>query len=80
MRKPFKGIPVVKLDSHINPSTWFGDGATAAMVWPADNATANLFQTTPATLDPNNYLAGLGYQLVRWVRPEFVRVLKAPVD
>jgi len=80
VRKPFKGIPVVKLDSHINPSTWFGDGATAAMVWPADNATANLFQTTPATLDPNNYLAGLGYQLVRWVRPEFVRVLKAPVD
>jgi hypothetical protein len=80
VRKPFKGIPVVKLDSWINPSTWFGDGATAAMVWPADNATANLFQATSATLDPNNYLAGLGYQLVRWVRPEFVRVLKDPVD
>jgi hypothetical protein len=79
-RKLNKGIPVVKLDSHINPSTWFSEGATAAMIWPADNATANLFQTTAATLDNNNYLGGLGYRLVRWVRPEFVRVLKDPVD
>ena len=79
-RKLQKGIPVVRLDSRVNPSTWFSDGATAAMVWPADNATANLFQKTPATADPGNYLAGLGYRLLRWVRPEFVRVLKDPID
>jgi hypothetical protein len=79
MIKPLKGIPVVKLDSHINPSTWFSDGATAAMVWPADNSTANLFQTTRPTHDPNALLAGSGYNMVRWVRPEFIRVLRDPV-
>src|SRR5262249_55526389 len=40
------GIPVVSLDSWINPND-----TTVAMVWPADNATANLFQTTRATDD-----------------------------
>jgi hypothetical protein len=77
--KPFKGIPVVKLDSHFNPSTWVSDGATAAMIWPADNATANLFQTTQSTSDPRGLLAGKGFGMVRWIRPEFVRVLRDPV-
>jgi hypothetical protein len=79
-RKLQKGIPVVNLDSHINPSSWFSDGATAAMVWPADNATANLFLKTHGTFDPNGTLSGLGYTMLRWVRPEFVRVLKDPVE
>jgi hypothetical protein len=78
-RKTYKGIPVVKLDSFINPSTWFSHGATAAMVWPADNRTANLFQTAGATQDNLSLLAGQGIGPMRWVRPEFVRVLKDPV-
>jgi hypothetical protein len=79
-RQYMKEIPVVKLDSWINPSTWIGDGAMAAMVWPADNRTANLFQTARATQDNNNLLVGQGIGPMRWVRPEFVRVLKAPAD
>jgi hypothetical protein len=79
-RKLQKGIPAVKLDSNANPSTWFSDGATAAMVWPADNATANLFLKTHGTSDSGGCLAGLGYTMVRWVRPEFVRVLKDPFE
>jgi hypothetical protein len=35
--------------------------STAAMVWPADNATANLFLKTHGTCDPNGSLSGLGY-------------------
>jgi hypothetical protein len=78
-RKTYKGIPVVKLDSFINPSTWFSGGATAAMVWPADNRTANLFQTTMATQDNLDLLAGQGIGMMRWIRPEFIRVLKDPI-
>jgi hypothetical protein len=78
-RNLYRGIPVVKLDSFINPSTWFSDGATAAMVWPADNRTANLFQTTRATADNNNLLTGQGFGMMRWIRPEFIRVLKDPI-
>jgi hypothetical protein len=80
MRQFRKEIPVVKLDSWANPSTWIGDGALAAMVWPADNRTANLFQSARATQDNNNLLVGQGIGPMRWVRPEFVRVLKAPAD
>ena len=73
---PFlSGVPVVKLDSWINPYD-----ATAAMVWPADNSTANLFQTADATQDSNGLLVGQGYGPMRWVRPEFIRILKAPYD
>jgi hypothetical protein len=50
------------------------------MVWPADNATANLFLKTHGTSDSGGCLAGLGYTMVRWVRPEFVRVLKDPFE
>ncbi len=69
------GVPVVKLDSWINPYN-----ATAAMVWPADNSTANLFARAHATEDINNLLSGQGIGPLRWVRPEFIRVLKFPVD
>lgn len=73
---PFQsGVPVVKLDSWINPYN-----ATAAMVWPADNSTANLFLTANATQDSNGLLAGQGIGPMRWVRPEFIRILKAPID
>jgi len=79
--KAWSGIPVVKLDSWINPSTWFGDdGAVAAMVWPADNSTANLFQTSSPTGDNYGFLASQSISLLRWIRPEFVRVIKEPVD
>jgi hypothetical protein len=77
--KTWSGIPVVKLDSAINPSTWFGDGATAAMVWPADNSTANLFQSASPTGDNYGFLAGQSLGPMRWVRPEFIRVIKEPV-
>ena len=73
-------IPVVRLDSHFNPSTWFSEGATAAMVWPADNATANLFLQVNSTHDPVGALAGAGFEMLRWVRPEFIRVLQDPFD
>ena len=71
---------MVKLDSWINPSTWWGSGAIAAMVWPADNSTANLFQTVAPTQDNLGLLVGQGIGLMRWVRPEFVRVIKEPID
>ncbi len=70
-----QGVPVVKLDSWINPYN-----STAAMVWPADNSTANLFQTADATQDSIGLLTGQGIGPMRWVRPEFIRVLKAPFD
>jgi hypothetical protein len=65
----YQGIPVVPLDSWINPSTWTGPGAVAAMIWPADNRTANLFQTAAQTQDNNNLLVGQGIEMMRWVRP-----------
>ncbi|MBR1222381.1 hypothetical protein JQ557_30575 [Bradyrhizobium sp. U87765 SZCCT0131] len=71
----FMGVPVVNLDSWANPYS-----ARAAMVWPADNSTANLFLSVAPTQDDNGMLAGQGLNLLRWVRPEFIRVLKAPVD
>jgi hypothetical protein len=71
----FPGVPVVGLDSWINPGS-----ATAAMVWPADNSTANLFQDAAATQDNLGLLSGQGIGPLRWVRPEFIRILKAPID
>ena len=70
----FPGVPAVQLDSSINPYS-----ATAAMVWPADNSTANLFQVADATEDVNGLLSGQGIGPLRWVRPEFIRILKAPI-
>lgn len=73
---PFSsGVPVVKLDSWYNPYN-----ATAAMVWPADNSTANLFQTAGKTQDNLGLLSDQMIGPLRWVRPEFIRILKAPFD
>ncbi len=41
--------------------------------------TANLFQKTRATSDNNNLLTGQGIGMMRWIRPELIRVLKDPV-
>lgn len=70
----FPGVPVVKLDSSFNPYN-----ATAAMVWPADNSTANLFPAADATEDNLGLLSGQDIGPLRWVRPEFIRILKAPI-
>jgi len=68
---PFwRGIPAVELDSWINP----GD-ATVVPVYPADNITANLLQATAAT-DHGGLLANRGIELVRWVKPEFIRIIR----
>jgi hypothetical protein len=66
----YKGVPVVKLDSWANPSD-----ATAAMVWPADNATATLFKSTTPT-DDGGLLKSLNISLMRWVKPEFMQVIE----
>src|SRR5262249_1552820 len=68
-----KAIPVVKL------STWFADGL-AAMVWPADNRTGNLFLQTHPIRDTLGALSGKGYEMARFVKPEFIRVLQDPFD
>jgi hypothetical protein len=68
---PFwRGIPAIELDSWINP----GD-ATVVPVYPADNATAKLFQATAAT-DHGGLLSNLRLELVRWVKPEFIRIIR----
>ena len=73
---PFStNVPVVKLDSSINPFD-----ATAAMIWPADNSTAHLFEKTRPTQDNLGMLSIYGIGMMRWVRPEFIRILKAPFD
>ncbi|MEI7688408.1 MAG: hypothetical protein WCL32_25655, partial [Planctomycetota bacterium] len=62
-------VPVVSLD------TWPYDGK-AAMIYPVDNATANLFQTAPATHDTYNYLRRYkNFHLIRWVHPDNMRLL-----
>lgn len=73
---PFStNVPVVKLDSSINPFD-----ATAAMIWPADNSTANLFDKSRPTQDNYGMLSIYGIGMMRWVRPEFIRILKAPFN
>jgi predicted nucleic acid-binding protein len=69
------GVPAVKLDSSINPYDF-----AAAMVWPADNTTANLFQRAgAATDDKYGLLDRYGIGPMRWVKPECIRILKAPI-
>ena len=70
------GVPAVSLDSSVNPYDF-----AAAMVWPADNTTANLFQRAgAATDDKYGLLARYGIGPMRWVKPECMRILKAPLD
>jgi hypothetical protein len=69
-------VPAVKLDSSLNPFN-----TTAAMVWPADNFTANLFQRAgAATQDNYGLLNNNDIGPMRWIKPECIRILKAPVD
>jgi rRNA-processing protein FCF1 len=65
-------MTVIHLDSYINPYS-----ATAAMVYPADNATANLFKTTAPTQDNLGYLKSYRMDLVRWVKTDNVRLLRS---
>jgi hypothetical protein len=76
VNKYLTGVPAVKLDSSINPCDF-----AAAMVWPADNSTANLFQRAGArTEDANGLLDRYVIGPLRWVKPECMRILKAPLD
>lgn len=67
----FSLVPVVCLDSWINPYN-----ATAAIVYPANNATANLFKTTAPTQDNLGYLKSYRMELVRWIKTENMYLLQ----
>ncbi len=63
-------IPVVFLDPDL--SFFFFDVA-AAMVFPADDDTRDLFEDTPET-ENGQYLNRLNLSMMRWVRPENIRI------
>jgi hypothetical protein len=63
------GIPVVKLD----PDMPFFNVAAAAL-FPADEATAELFGTAPPTINYNDILVD-DFDLVRWARPEQIKLV-----
>jgi hypothetical protein len=68
----FARVPVVNLDSWINP--YDGKGA---MVFPGDNATARMFTTaTGPTIDVDNKLMYYRMDLMRWVKPQNIYVLR----
>jgi hypothetical protein len=65
-------IPVVSLDPLLP-----GFDVAAACVFPADDATAALFDSTPPTKDNLGHLRHFpNFGDARWVRPENVRVLQ----
>jgi hypothetical protein len=61
----------VQLDSWIN----YYD-TSAAMVYPADQLTERLFAKAPRTKDNLGQLTRYGMDLIRWVEPENMRVLR----
>ncbi|WP_082111416.1 DUF4157 domain-containing protein [Grimontia sp. AD028] len=64
-------IRVVQLDPSIP-----GYDVTAALVFPADNATERLFSQAPATRDNLRQLRGYtNIRKARWVRPENIRLI-----
>jgi hypothetical protein len=68
-------LPVIELDT----TNWLLKPIypkRAGMVFPADAATARLFQTTPPTKDKGALRNYPNMHLVRWVRPEDVRLLR----
>jgi hypothetical protein len=66
-------IPVVNLDPVLQK---LGLGnASAACVFPADDDTANLFKATPSTTDPLYQIKAVNFSIVRWVRPENIKVI-----
>jgi hypothetical protein len=73
VKAPF-GLPFVELDT----TNWLFrpfSPARAGMIFPADTATALLFQPTAPTRD-KGVLAYPNMHLVRWVRRENVRLLR----
>jgi hypothetical protein len=63
-------VPVVNLDPDI---PFFH--VTAAMVFPADDDTEELFETARATKDNLGQLSHYtNFRMVRWVRPENIRI------
>ena len=64
-------IPVVFLDPDL--SFFFFD-VSAAMVFPADDDTRDLFEDTPET-DNGHFLNRVNLKLMRWVRPENIRLI-----
>ncbi|GLS19001.1 hypothetical protein GCM10007874_20180 [Labrys miyagiensis] len=67
----YMGVPVVKLDSIANPYN-----TTAAMVWPADEYTRNVFRDTRDTDDGNIIRKITDITWLRWVKPEFMRIIR----
>lgn len=63
------GMPVVRLD----PWLPFFDVAAAAL-FPADQATADLFETAPPTSDQGTILTE-DFDLIRWARPDQIKLL-----
>jgi hypothetical protein len=64
-------LTVVDLDP------WVPGKVSAAMVFPADDSTDQLFSQAPPTRDNLNQLRGyLNFAKVRWVRPENIRIVR----
>jgi hypothetical protein len=60
---------------NLDPSLPFCD-VTAAMVFPADDATNELFESARPTKDRLGQLAHyINVRMMRWVRPENLRVI-----
>jgi hypothetical protein len=67
----FQGVPVVTLDSSINPYD-----TTAAMVWPADSYTKAVFEAARPTDDGGILTPIYDISLLRWIKPEFIRLIR----
>ncbi len=66
-------VPVVELDAWYN---LISGGTSACMAYPASNVTALLFQRTGPTKDNNNQLRNYRMELLRWVEPENILLLR----
>ncbi|TFH47375.1 MAG: DUF4157 domain-containing protein [ANME-2 cluster archaeon] len=72
-----ESIPVVDLDPSLRVLS-MGNG-TAAMVFPADAATASIFQKAPATKDNLSQLRGYAnFSMIRWIRPSNISSYTKP--
>jgi hypothetical protein len=63
-------VPVVQLDSKVNPYN-----ATGVMIYPADNFTAERLADT-TRLSGRDLLKKYNFEKVRWVKPQKMRVLR----
>lgn len=64
-------LPVLDLDPWLPGGT-----ASAVCVFPADHATAELFDKAPTTYGLANFVTYRNFGLVRWVRPEHIRLIR----